>query len=445
MGTQPLQKTRNRGRLSARQQFLQVAVLEPMKLKLAAHQGLEQRQIRAGKQVEARIGTLAVTNLPGKLLQVLNARGRVVERREKLQVAPVRGAHQFCQSRQAVDGLFDRGDLHLPGAIPMFHPSVVPKNSDVVGRGLQTQHPAQLVIHLDRQAPHVVLDAGALNARVKIVADLAFVSGVQLAAQKGRDILGLDGMHSRSHQNLVEGLEIRRPLEDDVGGVLHLHQAPVVTLPEVNQHRTVLPGEAIQSAVQDIDAKMIGQLLRLTQILEVDKDVVHQLELQSRLLQLRRQQVVPIAVELEAKGRPGGNPQEAQTQVGIEEVEVVVEALAVRRAQGRLARLLVMPGLEACAWLQGREDVDQSRSCSALLQDLLHSVLFTEVPPPDEFHLQPRLLSQALGVKANFFAQGLDKLGVIEQPDVLGAQQALHRLGMADLRQCPGDDNPVEA
>lgn len=78
------------------------------------------------------------------------------------------------------------------------------------------------------------------------------------------------------------------------------------------------------------------------------------LEGDAGLLELTGQPVAAVAVELETEGRPGGHPEIAQAELGVEEVEVVVEALPVLVAQGGLAR---GPIDEAGGAIDDRRDV----------------------------------------------------------------------------------------
>lgn len=72
----------------------------------------------------------------------------------------------------------------------MFHPTVVLKEADIVDRGLNPQDPPVLVIHLDGGLAHVMLDAGSLDAGLKIIAQLVAILAAEFAAQKAGHIIG---------------------------------------------------------------------------------------------------------------------------------------------------------------------------------------------------------------------------------------------------------------
>jgi hypothetical protein len=48
-------------------------------------------------------------------------------------------------------------------------------------------------------------------------------------------------------------------------------------------------------------------------------------------------------------------------------------------------------------------------------------------------------------VPSDLLAEGLGKLGVVEESKAPGAQMSAHRLGMADLGESPRDHHPVKA
>ena len=173
-------------------------------VELASEQGGEHSKVITMEEVEAAEGPFSFANGPGDLVQVLDAIGGIVEGGEKVEVAAVRGPHQFAQNGQAVDGLLDRSELERAGPVSLFHLSVVLEKANVVGHGLDPQDEAVFVIHLDGHLPHVVLDASALDACVEVAAQLVEVVAVELAAQKHSDLLGFDRVNRGADQSLVE-------------------------------------------------------------------------------------------------------------------------------------------------------------------------------------------------------------------------------------------------
>ena len=85
-------------------------------------------------------------------------------------------------------------------------------------------------------------------------------SGVICRPRKRGDLLGLHAQHRLADELLIERAERGGGAERQVGGVFHLHQAPVVGLPEHVGHRAALRGIAIQRAVQLVGRQRVGQL-----------------------------------------------------------------------------------------------------------------------------------------------------------------------------------------
>lgn len=76
----------------------------------------------------------------------------------------------------------------------------------------------------------------------------------------------------------------------------------------------------------------------------------------------------------------------------------------------------------------------------------MNPILFTKrLELTDKLDFQTGLGREALGMGADLLAQRLGPLAVIEQANVAFTEVAGHRLGVADLREGAGDDDPVEA
>ena len=110
---------------------------------------MEQLEVIAAKQVESAILTLSFGDAMADFVQVTNPRSRVIDDRNKLQVALVGAVHENAKGWKAIDGFLHRSEFHLPSAIAMFHPTVVFEKRDIVRGGLDSQDPGELVVHLD--------------------------------------------------------------------------------------------------------------------------------------------------------------------------------------------------------------------------------------------------------------------------------------------------------
>ena len=111
----------------------------------------------------------------------------------------------------------------------------------------------------------------------------------------------------------------------------------------------------------------VGNSLGGSPIVDLEKRIVELRVADLSAVQLAGQPIVAVAVELQAERAPGRDPQIAQAQFLIDEIEIIVQTFTV-------VRLPVSPvGFFAEAWLvsgtglNGREDSHQARVATALL------------------------------------------------------------------------------
>ncbi len=165
-------------------------------------------------------------------------------------------------------------------------------------------------------------------------------------------------------------------------------------------HGAVGRRDPIELSVEAVRIHGVGQLLGAHEVAEIHEGVIEQGVGDPALLRLACQFGVPVAGELEPERGPGGHPQVAEAQGGIDEVEVVMQALGLGGLEESLPAPLIVPRLEGRARFHRREDMDQPGVVAPLGEELLDSILLPEVLPADELDLQPLLTGQALGVAA---------------------------------------------
>ncbi len=119
--------------------------------------------------------------------------------------------------------------------------------------------------------------------------------------------------------------------------------APVVALPKHIEHGAQPLGINVQTLVQHVGTDGIGQGLGAGRVVDAQEGVVGLRKANAFALERLGQHAVAIAVKLQAKRCPGGNSQIAQAQLGADEIEVVVQALAGVPTQISLATGLVVP------------------------------------------------------------------------------------------------------
>ncbi len=105
---------------------------------------------------------------------------------------------------------------------------MAPEEGDVVCSRLDSEHEAELVVHLDGGRPHVVFDASSLEAGAEVIADIVAVVSIELAPEERRDRLRLDGMDDHAGGGSVDSCQVTLAVEDHVRRVLSLHDAPVI-------------------------------------------------------------------------------------------------------------------------------------------------------------------------------------------------------------------------
>src|SRR3954471_14998894 len=111
----------------------------------------------------------------------------------------------------------------------MFYLAVVLEKAQIIDRGLNPQNEAELVIQLNRNWSPRMLNPRPFDANVETVPHFAFELGAEFAAEERCAVVGLDGVNSGARQVLVDSLQVRLFAENDIGGVLALVCAPVIS------------------------------------------------------------------------------------------------------------------------------------------------------------------------------------------------------------------------
>ena len=315
----------------------------------------------------------------------------------------------------------------------------------IVGGGLDTQHDAVLVIHLDRALAKTVLDASAFDPGGELRADLLRQQRRDLPAEERGDLLGLHVQHRLAHQLLIERSERDAGAERQIGGVFHLRQAPVIGLSEHIGYRAIQLGIPIQRAVQLVRRQRVGHGLGEGPVIDAHERIVGHGVADALRSQLARQPAMAIAVELQAERRPGRHAQIDQPEFGVLEVEIIVQALAAVRPDEGLVCLLVVPGLVGIAGFHGRDDVHQTGAVATLLEHARNNIFLTDMRLGDVLDGNSRFGGQRCRTVAHAVAQRLGKLGVVEDADALGIQIPGHPGSIANPRQRAGDHQSVVA
>src|SRR5579883_647041 len=356
----------------------QVGAAHAVDIELGTLQGAQKPWLGALEEVQSLDRTLRVAPLLGQAVQRPNAGAVIVDGGKELEVAAVAAEQDLAQVDQAVDRLLQRGEFAGAATFAMFHLAVVLEKGHVVHGRLDPEHQADLVVHLHLRLPQTMLDAGALDPGLETRSDFLGELRGDLFAEEGGDLLSFDCQHRLARELLVQGGERLARAEDQVRGVLGLHDAPVISLAKALLDRAALARIAIEHPVQLLGLEGVGELLRALPVLDAYEGVVREGSLDALGFELSGQPAVAIAVKLQPKGTPGRYPQIAQPHHRVHEVEIVVQAFARVGLEEGLVAGLVVPGLVALAGFHRRDHVHQARMIPALLEDLGHHVLFAD-------------------------------------------------------------------
>jgi len=280
---------------------------------------------------------------------------------------------------------------------------------------------------------------------VEVVADLTLVVCSQFASKESDYVLRLDSMDGSVGDSAVERLKFGLAPEDHVGGVLHLHQAPMIPRTEISSCRAILGRDFIQVPVKSPDVQGIGQDLSAREVDNVDEGIFQQGASDPFFLELYGQLVMPVEIELQAERCPGGHPQVAQPQLRVDEVEVVMQAFRLGGLESGLSSGLVVPGPERGSGFHRREDVDQTGVITTPGDDCLDALFLPKVVAPDELDLQSVLAGKLLSACADLLSEPLGEQRVIEEANSPHPQVPRHGFCMADVGERANNHHPVEA
>jgi hypothetical protein len=431
---QSFKKSRHLMTLFVFDDLTQGFVAEPADVKFTADNSTEQRKVIAVKEIEPLITAVIFFDRPGYFVQVFDSAGRVINSRDKLNVPAIRCFHQFEQHRQAVNGSFQRRIFHFPSAVPVFHPSVVFEERNIIGHSLNTKDDTKLIIHLDGNFTHPMFDTGPFDPCVKIITHFVLIAAVKFAAKECGDIPGLDRVNGCADNFIINRLKIALLVEDDISGVFDLHKTPVIAVDKVPNDRTVLPDDLIQLPMNAPDINVISEFLSLIKVVNLHKYIIKHLKNSLFPAQCRSQHVMAVTIELQSKRCPCRHSQIAQAKLSCNEIKVIVQAFAGNRLEMCFMGLFVMPGLISSAGFHRRKDMYKSWMRTSLLDNIVNAVFFPKILFANKIDFQAVFFSQHLGIKANLFSHRFNKIGVIKNSDVSFEEQSSHTLGVTDAR-----------
>jgi hypothetical protein len=154
---------------------------------------------------------------------------------------------------------------------------------------------------------------------------------------------------------------------------------------------------------------------------------------------------VTVEVELNPKGSVGRDPEVAESKIAIDEVEVVVETLTLSGANECASVFVATTNAEGGAALDHRKDVDQTGMISALSDDLLDSVVFSEILLLDELDLHALLGNDGLDPLLELMRQGFKMPLEVRDLDVVSPQIGIDPILVLELREDAAEDYAIPA
>ncbi len=197
--------------------------------------------------------------------------------------------------------------------------------------------------------------------------------------------------------------------------------------------------------MQRVGREAIGEGLRPLPVIDAQKGVVGKGEADPSGGKLAGQPAMPVAIELEAERAPGWHPQIDQAQLGVDEVEVIMQAFAAIRPQVGAMGLLVVPGLVAVTGFHRRDDMHQAGMVAAHGKHLGDDVLLADVVLGNVFDGNASGTCQLGRAVADAIAKRFGKSRIVEDSDLPRRKKSCHSLRVARPRQCAGHDDPVIA
>ena len=413
-------------------------------IEFATNNGLEQVEVVSVEKIEATIAAAIFFDWAGDLFDVFWGRARIIDGGNEFQVTAVGGGEQIAQHGQRINVFAQRSLFHGSGSVTVFHLAVVLEKSDIINGSFNSKNQIEFVVHLDADRPHAVFNSGTHNASAEVIAHLTLVEPVNFAAQERSNVVDFYCMNGCSHQFSINYFQVALLAENDVGGIFGLHDAPMVIVRKVSNHRTVLPGRFIENAMHLLDIDVVGQFLGFVKVSDGYEGVVEHSVVDAFLVEFGRQLVMTIEIELQAKRCPGGYPQITQPQRRVDEVEVVMQTLATVIFEKCFVSSLVVPGLVAGAWLHRREDMHQAGMVAPLSQDFFDALLLAEVLFADEVYLETVLGSDAFSILSNFFSQRLGPVSVSENANVLLPQKQTNAIRITNTWNRSGQNNAIK-
>jgi len=265
---------------------------------------------------------------------------------------------------------------------------------------------------------------------------------VRRALAEAYGMAGTAGTEETLKRLLIPALATWDPTAGEAGAARR-RDAPVVGRSEDVEHRTALLGIAVEDLMQGGGREVVGQGLRAMPVVNARKGVVGKLEADPGGGELAGQPAMAVAIELQAERTPSRHAHIDQAQLGVDEVEVIMQAFTSSRAQESAIGLLAVPGLVGGTGFHRRDDMHPAGMVAAARQDLGNHLLLADVAVGNVLDGNAGSRGQLGGALAHTVTKRLGKSRIVEDADLPRRQECRHPFCITHPGQRTGDDDPV--
>ena len=391
---------------------------------------------------------------PGEFLQG----GIVIHQRQSRQVAVVDFLADLPSAMKVGQASAQRSPLL--GAVGLaFFASVDPKLLGVVKGHLGSQHAAlrrvSLVVKFDRILVHLMLDPNALGA-FREVADHFALEALGHASgwgngppQKAHHVTAAEAGQAVMDEAWIKSPQRGRVPKHQVGGPLALPRRPVVGEGIMLKHLGV-PGvpllHQLAQHLRPIHSPLgVEQLLSTGKVLHPGKAVVLPPVSQTFGIHLPSQPLPSVQADLQGERKPGLQAGVHETEPGMNEVVIEVEAFPLPSHQFQAFHFSIPAHGETPAGLHAAQYTDQPRSNTLARREGAGHVLFADLAGSQIQHLPPQLGGPSLRGRFQLLTHRLHMTAKILQQNAGRTQVAHHPFRVADRSQAAPNQHPVKS
>src|SRR5688572_1298490 len=348
---------------------MQLAVVEVVYGPFAAGNRLQDHRIRLAPRIEGTVPAAAADDWPADWPRE-SARRRIGGHGgEGREVTIIGGAGDVSAAGQ-IGHAFAQRTPALQAVRLAFGRAIYAEGFGVVHGGLDPQHLAVLVVNLDRVAAGVVFQAHALGSVLETCLHLSFIQAMNLTVRRHR--AAEETQHFRAAAVLDAVLDqwwVNRGerggrLEHQISRILALIDAPII---RESQRPAQFRGERVALAQQFFHRPdqrrsrlRVGQPLRAHQIVDRDERVVTLYIADASVVHLPCEPEPAVEADGDLEREPRLHAQVHETELGMLEIEVVMQALAWPQFEVELVRRAVAPNEVGQARIDDVEEPNQT-------------------------------------------------------------------------------------